>query len=71
MRPIDRVPADAIARQWEYLAAASNGWGRLWRRIVAAWRCARVAGAHLRRQRAWHRLRATNRALRREIRRVS
>lgn len=59
--PLDRVPVAYVAAQWSYLAAATGRWSRLWRRIVAAWRCSRVASAHVARQRAWRRLRAAHR----------
>ncbi len=67
MTPIQRVPSDLIRAQWRYIAAARGPWSALWRRVVAAWRMARVARRHLARQRAWVELRARHRELLREI----
>jgi len=56
--PLDRVPAGLLAR-----LAAGSRW-RLCASMCAAWRAARVAAAHARRQRAWREVRAAHRALR-------
>lgn len=62
MSPLDRVPAGLLAR-----LAVGSRW-RLVASLRAAWRAARIATAHARRQRAWREVRAAHRALRVAIR---
>jgi hypothetical protein len=67
--PLSRVPAEVVSAEQARVAGATGFWSRLWRATVAAWRCSRIARAHLRRERAWRKLRAAHRALLRVVRR--
>lgn len=40
---LDRVPAEMLAKEIEYVLGATGWLSRAWRSARAAWRCARIA----------------------------
>lgn len=68
MDPTDRLPPALLTAAVRWVGQSPTIVHRLWRSLVGAARCARVAAHHRRRTAAWRRLRRCDRALRRASR---